>query len=48
MPCCLIAAAFLATFVVRWDRVKAYLGFEVTDRNAYGWNEYCELDEYAD
>ena len=48
MPCCLIAAALIVKFVIQWQFVKAYLGFEVTDDNPYGWDEYCELDQFAD
>ncbi|MDR0839288.1 MAG: hypothetical protein LBN99_06555 [Oscillospiraceae bacterium] len=48
MPCCIIAATFIALFVVRWKSIKVYLGFEVDDGNPYGWKEYCEIDDFAD
>ena len=48
MPCCIIAAALIVRFMIRWKELKAYLGFEVTDDNPYGWEEYCELDMFAD
>jgi hypothetical protein len=47
MPCCILAAAFIAVFVVRWRGVARYLGFEFDDRNVYGWEEHCELDEFS-
>ena len=47
MPCCIIAAALIVRFMIRWKDIKAYLGFEVTDDNPYGWEEYCEFDQYA-
>jgi len=47
MPCCVIAAALIVRFVLRWNAMKAYLGYEVTDDNIYGWEEYCEFDRYA-
>ncbi|MDR0904850.1 MAG: hypothetical protein LBN00_01525 [Oscillospiraceae bacterium] len=48
MLCCVVAGLFIARFIVNWPRVAKYLGFEVTDGNIYGWEEYCELDEFAD
>ena len=48
MPCCIVAAALILRFVIRWDRIKAYLGITTADRNPYGWEEYCELDQYSD
>ena len=48
MPCCIIAAALIARFVIRWKDLKAYLGYEEIDDNIYGWEEYCEFDQYAD
>ena len=47
MPCCIIAAALIARFLINWKDLKAYFGFEVTDSNPYGWEEYCELDKFA-
>ena len=47
MPCCIIAAALIARFIIRWKDLRAYLGFEVVDDNPYGWEEYCELDQYV-
>ena len=47
MPCCIIAAALIARFIIRWGDLKAYFGFEVKDENPYGWSEYCELDKFA-
>ena len=47
MPCCIIAAALIARFLIKWKTLREYLGFEVTDDNPYGWEEYCELDQYS-
>lgn len=47
MPCCIIAAALIVRFVFKWKSIKPYLGFEITDDNPYGWEEYCELDEFS-
>lgn len=46
MPCCIIAAALIAKFLFKWKSLKAYLGFAVNDDNPYGWDEYCELDQF--
>ena len=47
MPCCIIAAALIARFVIKWKYLKAYLGYEITDDNPYGWEEYSELDQFS-
>ena len=47
MPCCIIAATLIVRFIVGWKDIKAYLGYEVTDDNKYGWEEYCEFDQFA-
>ncbi len=47
MPCCIIAAALILRFVFKWDRIKIFLGIQAEKKNPYGWEEYCELDEYS-
>jgi hypothetical protein len=46
MLCCVIAGLIIVRIVVRWKDLKRFFGFEVKDDNPYGWEEYCELDEY--
>jgi hypothetical protein len=48
MLCCIIAAGLIARFLVNWGELKKYIGFEPkAEENAYGWNEWCELDNYV-
>ena len=47
MPCCIIAAVLIGRFIIRWNRLKAYFGVAEPERNPYGWEEYCELDQFA-
>ncbi|MDR0446364.1 MAG: hypothetical protein LBH17_04940 [Oscillospiraceae bacterium] len=48
MLCCLIAAGLIVRFLLNWREARKYLGFAPPrDDNPYGWEEYCELDDFA-
>ncbi|MDR3310882.1 MAG: hypothetical protein LBS90_06000 [Oscillospiraceae bacterium] len=47
MLCCIIAAAFIVRYVARAGTLKRYLGFgSDPEPEPFGWDEYCELDEF--
>lgn len=49
MVCCVVAAYFIFRYILRWRDVAKYLGFEFKDsedEEGFGWQEYCELDQY--
>lgn len=50
MICCVVAACFILRYLVEWDELSRFFGFEpkYADRDDYGFTEYCELDVYED
>jgi hypothetical protein len=49
MLCCIVAACFILRYLVKWEAVSKYLGFERKEEDdGYGYYEYCELDAYDD
>ena len=49
MLCCVIAACFIARYLIKWDAIAKYFGFTPKDDgDRYGYREYCELDAFDD
>jgi hypothetical protein len=50
MICCVVAACFILRYLVKWDEVSKYFGFEAKNYEAdkYGYYEYSELDAFED
>ncbi|NLO46965.1 MAG: hypothetical protein GX111_01385 [Clostridiales bacterium] len=50
MICCVVAACFILRYLVKWEKLSKYLGFEQKkyEEDRYGYYEYCELDAFDD